>query len=43
MYALQLGMKALGLTFGSDLFDILLYEVKNDNSITYDMYQNLLN
>ena len=43
MYALQLGMKALGLTFGSELFDILLYEVKNDNSITYDMYQNLLN
>lgn len=42
LIAQQLGMKALGLTFGSELFDILLYEIKNTNNITYDMYENLI-
>lgn len=43
MMAIQLGMKALDIKFGSELFDVLLYEVKNNGNITYDMYQNLMN
>lgn len=38
MFAIQYGMKALGITFGAELLDVLLYEVRNDNNVTYDMY-----